>query len=458
MGRLVAVVTLVSAVLAGCGDDDCCTQAPQDAAVDAVPPDAGTNRTEVALIPATMNRDLDILFVIDDSGGMEDKRAKLIAAIPSIVLTLADVPGGTPSLHIGVVSTDLGVKGADDASPGVDIPEGFCAGAGKDGVLQTNGAPVDDLFIADLEDIKGARIQNYTGTLADVLSQMAESPTTGCAFEQPLEAIRRALTHPMNGGFLRPSARLAIVLLTDEDDCSFMHSSFVDVNDQTLGPPFSFRCTRYGVTCDDGGTTPDEMNVPGTKHACHPAAGSTYLTDVAGYVDLLSGLKDDPRDVLFTAIVAPPEPFNVLEQVTSTMTYSSLDASCSYAGPNGSETGVPAVRIAALANALVQGHTINLCDADFPKQMVALGQRIDGLVGTGCLQQPISQPSDCEVFDVDADGNETPIAACSDAPDVRPCYYIDTWGFCPAWQQLRVVVMRNGTGQIDTWTSVRCAI
>lgn len=41
MKRLV-LFALVSAILAGCGDDDCCTQAPHDAAVDGIPPDADT--------------------------------------------------------------------------------------------------------------------------------------------------------------------------------------------------------------------------------------------------------------------------------------------------------------------------------------------------------------------------------------------------------------------------------
>jgi hypothetical protein len=456
--KALVLFALVSAVLVGCGDDDCCTQAPHDAAVDGTLPDAGTSLTEVALIPAQVNRDLDLLFVIDDSSGVNDKRARLIASLPTLTATLAGAPGGTPNLHVGVVSTDLGTKGSEDTSPGPDIPSGSCAGIGKDGVLQTNGAPVNDLFIADLEDANGSRVRNYTGVLADVLTQMVDSADTGCSFEQPLEAIRRALTHPTNAGFVRPSARLAIVVLSDEDDCSFPHSSLLDADTTTLGPLSSFRCTRFGVECDVGGATSDEMNVPGTKHACHPAAGSAYVADLAPYVSFLSELKEDPRDVQFTAIVAPTEPFNVIEYMFQGVPYEGLDASCTYAGPGYSESGVPAVRTTALANALPQGHTINICDADFPMQMVALGQRLKGLVGVGCIQQPIEQPSNCEAFDVDTQGNETPLPPCDDS-NLRPCFQIVTdIDRCRAWQKLRVEVLRNGTGPIGTWTSVRCAI
>ncbi|HEU4610784.1 MAG TPA: hypothetical protein VFS15_01855, partial [Kofleriaceae bacterium] len=115
---LVTVLVLVSAVFAGCGDDDCCMQAPQDASVDGMPPDAdaGTSLTEVALIPAQVNRDLDLLFVIDDSGGMQDKLAKLRASVAAIISPLVTGPGAA-NLHVGVITTDLGTKGSEDTSP-----------------------------------------------------------------------------------------------------------------------------------------------------------------------------------------------------------------------------------------------------------------------------------------------------------------------------------------------------
>jgi hypothetical protein len=449
---------LVSAVLVGCGDDDCCTQAPHDAAVDGTLLDAGTSLTEVALIPAQVNRDLDLLFVIDDSGGMQDKLAKLRASVPAIISPILTGPGAA-NLHVGVITTDLGTKGSEDASPGSAYPEARCSDSGNDGVLLTNGAPVNDLFITDLEGPNNTRIRNYTGEMADVLTQMVDRADSGCAFVQPLEAIRRGLTNVANSGFLRASARLAIVLISDSDDCSFPHSSLIDVNNATLGPPLLFRCTRFGVECDVGGADSDEMNVPGTKHGCHPAAGSEYVADVSPYVNFLAALKDDPRDVLVTAIVAPTEPFSVIEYMLQGVPYEALDVSCTYAGPEHSEAGFPAVRTTAFVEGLPRGRTIDICDADFPKQMVALGERIDTLVDGSCIQQWIEQPAVCEAFDVDAQGNETPVPQC-DGSNVLPCFKIAADpGYCQSWQQLHVTIVRNGTGMgAGIWTSVRCAI
>ena len=68
-----------------------------------------------------------------------------------------------------------------------------------------------------------------------------------------------------------------VVFIADEDDCSFQSSTLLGPESAALGPLQSFRCTRFGVTCDVGGTSPDTMNQVGTKDQCHPTAGSAYL-------------------------------------------------------------------------------------------------------------------------------------------------------------------------------------
>ncbi|MFH2008695.1 MAG: hypothetical protein ABI333_19060 [bacterium] len=66
------------------------------------------------------------------------------------------------------------------------------------------------------------RCRNYTSdTLQEVFSCMADRGTGGCGYEQPLEAMHRALDdHPDNVGFVRDNAYLTVVSVTDEDDCS----------------------------------------------------------------------------------------------------------------------------------------------------------------------------------------------------------------------------------------------
>ncbi|HEX5064405.1 MAG TPA: hypothetical protein VFV99_33750 [Kofleriaceae bacterium] len=449
------------ATVAGCGDDDCCTSAYHDAGIDtALGQDANPSLTEVALIPAAATRDLDLLFVLDDSDTMFELQKKLTDTLPDFFQALLHAPGGLPNLHVGVVTTDLGTQGSGDPAPGPAIPAAACAGVGKDGLLQTNGAPVTEGFLSSVLDSGGNRIKNYNGELVPVVQQMASVGATGCAFEQPLEAMRRGLTNPVNAGFLRPNARVAVVVMSDEDDCSLTYASLLRTDATALGPLGSFRCTRFGVACDGGGADPDQMNAVGTKTMCHSNEASPFLTPVGRYTEFLATLKSDPRDVLFSAIVAPTTPFNVdsLLNPTTGMEQTLLMSACRYASSIGSLGAAPAVRTSELAKRVAQGTTINVCDGDLPGQLLALATRVNGLLGTACIQHLINMPAACEAFDIDGAGNATFVPDCA-TTSARPCFQIEREPLkCPVQQALAVQIMRSSVASPDTWTSVRCAI
>ena len=74
-------------------------------------------RVEYKDIPVTVNRNVDLLFVIDDSPSMADKQANLAANFPNFINVLNTIQGGLPDVHIGVVTSDVGTKGTQDASP-----------------------------------------------------------------------------------------------------------------------------------------------------------------------------------------------------------------------------------------------------------------------------------------------------------------------------------------------------
>jgi len=95
-------------------------------------------------------------------------------------------------------------------------------------------------------------------------------------------------------GFLRDNAYLGIIILTDEDDCSLAHYSLLASDpgsNAVLGDLQSFRCTRFGVVCDQGGQTPDAMNQVGTKSQCHPDDASTYLMTASHYSAFLQASR-----------------------------------------------------------------------------------------------------------------------------------------------------------------------
>jgi hypothetical protein len=63
------------------------------------------------LIELTTPVKLDLLFMIDDSGSMDDDQANLGRNFPRLMDELRNLPLGLPDLHVGVVSSDLGGKG-----------------------------------------------------------------------------------------------------------------------------------------------------------------------------------------------------------------------------------------------------------------------------------------------------------------------------------------------------------
>jgi hypothetical protein len=212
----------------------------------------------------------DVLFVIDNSGSMAQEQASLITAIPSIARSLVtnDVLGNDnpddPStlddntsifrdVHMGVVTTDLGT--ANSAIQTCNLQP-----IGEAGALRGRGfgAGCPDVLpefvtVSSIDDVESA-VTN--------LSCLANVGTTGCGFEQPLESMLMALTpststlrfaggllgsaDTLNEGFVRSDSVLIVILLTDEEDCSFFDSRLVDGSDPTVdGTNLNLRCVLF---------------------------------------------------------------------------------------------------------------------------------------------------------------------------------------------------------------------
>jgi hypothetical protein len=283
-------------VVADAGPD---APAPADASPDARP----CSEEEIPT-------DIDVLFVIDNSPGMLSKQSALMDAVPAFLEAVECRFGVLPNLHVGVISTDLGAG-----------PWGIagCSGNGDNGVLQNaprigGCSPPAGKYISDIDDGAGGRITNYTGTLAGTFSCIAQLGATGCGFEQPLDAMRRALngSNPENSGFLRSEATLAVFFLSDEDDCSTEDTQLFDTSqtsiDDPLGPLSSFRCFEFGVVC-----TPDNPREFGAKEDCVPREDSLYMFGVQAYVDFLLGLKAVPTQIVVAGIMGESKPVVVIE-------------------------------------------------------------------------------------------------------------------------------------------------
>jgi hypothetical protein len=90
-------------------------------------------------------------------------RPSLAANFPQFINVLANLEGGLPNVHIGVVSSDMG--GARRARPG----DGGCAGLGDNGALQARAAcNVSGLFLSTTSTTAAAGAPSTTarGSLA----------------------------------------------------------------------------------------------------------------------------------------------------------------------------------------------------------------------------------------------------------------------------------------------------
>lgn len=378
-------------------------------------------------------RELDVLFVLDDSTdrGRYDQMAQQLDVLQS---QLASVDGQLPSLHVGVVTTDLGTSSTDDDVPLRPTIMG-CFGYGKEAKLQKFTSTITDTFLSDERDGSGGRTKNYSGDLATELAKLTNPnmPPAGCEIEQPMEAMRRALDPSTNPGFVRDGALLSVVFLTNEDDCSLKTGALLEPLDATLGPLTSFRCTREGVICD-----PDDPARPGRHVNCRPREDSRFVAHVGDYVDFLANLKPDRADVTVTAVAGPTQDFIVRD-----FGQPLLHPSCQ--GPGG--LAVPAVRLGALASQFGGGIVDGCAQTDTYQQIatpIVNRQR-------SCFPSlAMAEMDDCSVTeiagDVETDFDRCPDGDAGDVGDAGPCWYAYTdAAACPSGENLGIAIKRGST-------------
>lgn len=325
---------------------------------------------------------IDILFVMDNSGSMGEEQAALAASIDGLVGGLEAVEG--ISYRIGVTTTDMGNLWCGSTSP---EDGGLVASScrGRVGQFVFGGIPpadVTDVACTDICDLEalpitptlvagevlprerpwiegGNGVTNLQGVgVGDALRCMLPQGVAGCGFEQPLAAVSRAIERSQtpgdpNFGFLRADAHLAIIVVTDETDCSlpeFEWSIFLPPDmggtqefwtDPDATVPTSGVCWNAGVVCEGEGSP---------YESCRAANFS-----VDGDVDVPDA----------EAVLVPPQTY--VDQLTAVLAQKRAvsDASVFLYGVMGVPAGYP-------ANPLV------FAAAEDPEQQVSFG------IGPGC--------------------------------------------------------------------------
>ncbi len=399
---------------------------------------------------------LDVLFMVDNSSSMTVMQQKLASQIPGFIGALQNLPSGLPNIHMAVVSSDMGAPGDSTSSllcttfgdngqfrigttsgvspgqhPGLDgggtggAPFGNDAGApGCAGASLNSGAT----YISNVEGVA-----NYTGDLSTLLSCMTDLGDSGCGFENQLASISRALgadgspAPSSNAGFLRPDAQLAIIVLSNEDDCSAPADTVLySLNggqqniSNALGPIANYRCNRFGHLCVDpaaSGSTcltqppaqpPADVQTTASGPTldlvdCESNDNNGLLSNVTSFVGGIRALKADPdNQIVVGAIVAPPTPYTVAwvpeaggQNTRSGELWPQVEHSCGPAGgddvnprttqPTTDGTfGDPAVRIAQWVQGFGDnGVMASICDGSYANAFSAIVSKIGAQLSGG---------------------------------------------------------------------------
>jgi MYXO-CTERM domain-containing protein len=293
---------------------------------------ASTGRAE-SYVPEEPE-ELDLLIVVDTSAGMADELAALAPQLGALVeqlsAELTNYDDLAPSLHVGVVSADLGA--GPHALPG-------CV-AGGDGAAFV--APFLYRNVSGWGDVD----QNFEGSLAEAVADMVPTAADGCVVQQPLAAARRALdgTVTDNVGFLRPTAALAVLVITNQEDCSTGDASLFDP--AAPGPATSYRCAAQGWTC-----TPPIDGTPQAHAGCYVAAVSP-LDNVWELHQAVRVTKGEPWRIAVGVVRGPSEPVAVVDGPA-------IAPSC---GGDAPRAASPALRVDAYANLFDHRFVGSICE------------------------------------------------------------------------------------------------
>jgi hypothetical protein len=226
----------------------------------------------------------DILFVVDDSGSMSDNQKNLADNFDAFIQVLASSPVKN-DFQIGITTTSVSdfPRSTGGPDPTTYIPHDDknnpCPNANKP-------YPAGELVAFD----PGSGVLNYelnrilaasSSTLVEGFKNDVMVGTWGSGKEQGLRAMKLALSDRIadgtNAGFLRPDARLAVIIVSDEDDYSELH---------------------------DPGQVIDNDN----SHKAATKANPDIYVQVQSYVDFLHGtLAGQGRDVT-VAVIAGVDP------------------------------------------------------------------------------------------------------------------------------------------------------
>jgi hypothetical protein len=294
-------------------------------------------------ITVAPRRQIDLVFMIDNSPSMAPKQEKLKAQFPKLISALKDPRDGSlPDLRIAIIDSDLGTGKAypNGACGPKTLADATVSAFGDLGRFQMVGAAGCGVTSRDalwLEYKLGQPV-NYAGDIENVFACLAGNlGTAGCGEEHQLQAFEFALASKGIGNdnqqkFLRPNADLVLVIVSDEDDCSSAgNDSMFGDKPELRGESASLRCATRAHACGGENLTNSPPGYPtsapfsapfatcaariddcpnltdgtGNTDTAQPTACSP-LKSVKRLADEIKALKEDPGQILVVGIFGWP--------------------------------------------------------------------------------------------------------------------------------------------------------
>jgi hypothetical protein len=379
----------------------------------------------------TENKDVDILFVIDNSGSMGEEQANLAANFGAFIeiLEANDVEA---NYRIGVTTTD---NGNPWCPQGMFSPEAgnlvmsSCRERLDDFIFDNGDGQVDvrdlacndicTLDAAELEVVPTAtaldpdpkprpwleKIEHHknipVGTsTVDAFRCLGPQGINGCGFESPLESMYLALTRAQTSdeasyGFLRQNALLAVVFVTDEVDCSY-NKSWATIfeasgnrefwSDPNASFPTSAVCWNAGVECVGDPSNYDiceavDLDVNGNPAADPDAA---VLHPLSRYTNFLDAIEQDKQALnadseLIVGLIGGVQPdgsvfyADVGDTDPEYQDLFGIGPGCT--GPLG-EAATPPVRLRELTEHYTPGNLHSICATDYTGALTVIADRI----------------------------------------------------------------------------------
>jgi len=346
-----------------------------------------------AVQPLITPQATDILFVIDNSGSMREEQAGVAAELPIFVNTLAQGGGVQADFQVGVITTSVYQHSLSPPPVGK--------------ILQTYPLQAGKLRPATLADGGTAYIlRGDDPNLVPVFANLVQQGTTGSGQETPFEAVRLATSPPVidneNRGFLRDGARLVVVVVTDEDDCS----------EQVTFQPNGMLTADPQVYVSSS-TSEDFCTLQAAK-----------LGTIDQYYNIFNSLADSTdtkRDVLWTAIAPVARSDKTALAIDDNGTPRNIDCPTSQ-GPGYRHRAMAEKFNAQLAN------LDSICKASYHKTLedVAVLANITSSIGVRGVPDPRLLIVEITRAETDAQGNHVVDKCTVDSGGIRYEPHTDT--------------------------------